>query len=53
MKMKLIMTRMERYQKLRDVFKELNEKRKSEGYVQTKEFFVGTVDTLQLSDEAL
>lgn len=41
-------------QKLRDEFKELNEKRKSEGLrAKQKNSFVGTVDTLQLSDEAL
>lgn len=41
-------------QKLRDEFKGLNEKRKSEGLrAKQKNSFVGTVDTLQLSDEAL
>lgn len=41
-------------QKLRDEFKEMNEKRKSEGLrAKQKNSFVGTVDTLQLSDEAL
>lgn len=40
--------------KLRSGFKELNEKRKSEGLrAKQKNSFVGTVDTLQLSDEAL
>lgn len=40
--------------KLRSEFKELNEKRKSEGLrAKQKNSFVGTVDTLQLSDEAL
>lgn len=41
-------------QKLRDEFKEMNVKRKSEGLrAKQKNSFVGTVDTLQLSDEAL
>lgn len=40
--------------KLRSEFKELNEKRKSEGLrAKQKNSFVGSVDTLQLSDEAL
>lgn len=40
--------------KLRDEFKEMNVKRKSEGLrAKQKNSFVGTVDTLQLSDEAL
>lgn len=40
--------------KLRSEFKELNEKRKSEGLrAKQKNAFVGSVDTLQLSDEAL
>lgn len=40
--------------KLRNEFKEMNEKRKSEGLrAKQKNSFVGTVDTLQLSDEAL
>lgn len=41
-------------QKLRDEFNEMNDKRKSEGLrAKQKNSFVGTVDTLQLSDEAL
>ena len=40
--------------KLRNEFKEMNVKRKSEGLrAKQKNSFVGTVDTLQLSDEAL
>lgn len=40
--------------KLRNEFKEMNEKRKDEGLrAKQKNAFVGSVDTLQLSDEAL
>ena len=41
-------------QKLRDEFNEMNEKRRSEGLrAKQKNSFLGSVDTLQLSDEAL
>lgn len=41
-------------QNLRDEFQEMNEKRKSEGLrAKQKNAFVASVDTLQLSDEAL
>lgn len=41
-------------QKLRDEFNEMNDKRRSEGLrAKQKNSFLGSVDTLQLSDEAL